>query len=188
MIFYWKTTDNVRANERNKSSLLISQRRRDMLASVATKKTLVFSRSCDIVALQPNINEVNGLQSTVYRQQSTVNRRQTKYIDKWQMTTIIFEHKCPQIIHKYPLIIQISLLQILFTVIYGAIHDYLCFILTLAVSTFSTPLYSLYFLFTLSTSTSVVSCQLSLFTLRYFSQLTDIAIITPRDKSSYVPI
>ena len=112
----------------------------------------IFPRSCDIVALQPNINEVNGLQKTVYRQQ-------TKYIDKWQMTTIIFEHKCPQIIHKYPLIIQISLLQILFTVIYGAIHDYLCFILTLAVSTFSTLLYSLYFLFTLSTSTSVVSWQ-----------------------------
>ena len=31
-----QTTDNARANERNKSSLLISQRRRDMLASVAT--------------------------------------------------------------------------------------------------------------------------------------------------------
>ena len=31
-----RSTDNARANERNKSSLLISQRRRDMLASVAT--------------------------------------------------------------------------------------------------------------------------------------------------------
>ena len=59
-----QTTDNARANERNKSSLLISQRRRDMLASVATKKTLVFPRSRDIVALQPSINEVNSQQTT----------------------------------------------------------------------------------------------------------------------------
>ena len=118
-------------------------------------------------------------QSTVYRQQSTVYRQQTKYIDKWQMTTIIFEHKCPQIIHKYPLIIQISLLQILFTVIYGAIHDYLCFILTLDVSTFSTLLYSLYFLFTLSTSTSVVSCLLSVNFVDARLQSNNVA--TPRE-------